>query len=250
MKKLSVIIPVYNEESTIYEVLEKVLNVTLKAGIEKEVVVVNDASTDTSAKEIQRFVADFPETIVSVKHDQNAGKGAGIRTGLSHVTGDYVIIQDADLELDPEEYNILMEPVLDKRAHVVYGSRFLSGKVSGGSFLSRKANQFLTWLSNLVFRTKLTDMETCYKLMPAEWMQNMVLVEDRFGFEPEITAKLAKVPGVRFQEVPITYVARNVEEGKKIGWTDGVRAMWCIIKYGWFTGRAKAFKALPSAPSI
>ena len=241
MKKLSIIIPVYNERATIYQVLEKVSAVELPQGIDSEIIVVNDASTDGSGQEIARYVADFPGQINSVAHKENAGKGAGIRTGLQHVTGDYVIIQDADLELDPNEYGLLMMPILNGTCDVVYGSRFLKGKVSGGSSLSGAANKFLTWLSNVVFRTRLTDMETCYKLVPANWMCAMNLVEDRFGFEPEITAKLAKVPGVKFQEVPITYVARNSEEGKKIGWTDGVRAIWCILKYGWFTSRKSAF---------
>lgn len=241
MDKLSIIIPVYNEETTIFEVLEKVSAVQLPNLIEKEIVVVNDASTDDSLKQIENYISSFPGKIKLVNHQQNAGKGAGIRSGLQHVSGDYVIIQDADLELDPNEYSNLLEPILEGKSNVVYGSRFINQPKQNGSFLSRTANAFLTWLSNVVFRTKLTDMETCYKLVPAELMQRMILKEDRFGFEPEITAKLAKIKSVKFSEVPITYEARQTEEGKKIGWTDGFRAIWCILKYGWFTSRKNSF---------
>ncbi len=240
MKKLSILIPVFNEQSTIYAVLEKVCAVKLNHEISREIIVVNDLSTDDSLGEIRRFENDFPGEINVIEHEVNQGKGAGIRTSLQAVSGDYVIVQDADMELNPEEYNILIEPIIKNEATVVYGSRFLNSSPKG-SRLSRWANGFLTWLSNFVFRTKLTDMETCYKLVPSAVFQAMILKEDRFGFEPEITAKLAKVSSIQFKEVPITYTPRNIESGKKIGWKDGVRAVYCILKYGWFTSRRKSF---------
>jgi glycosyltransferase involved in cell wall biosynthesis len=223
MKKLSIIIPVYNEQDTIFEVLEKVNAVQLLDGIEKEIVVVDDVSKDNSL------------------HDKNYGKGAGIRSCLHSCTGEYIIIQDADLELDPSEYNNLLAPVLAGESTIVYGSRFLNNKQQHSSKMSQLANNFLTWLSNVTFRTRLTDMETCYKLVPTTYFQAMILKEDRFGFEPEITAKLAKIPSATFKEVPITYLPRSSDAGKKIGWKDGFRAIYCILKYGWFNSAKKSF---------
>jgi glycosyltransferase involved in cell wall biosynthesis len=241
--RLSIIIPVYNEERTVFQVLEKVHQVVLPDGVDKEIVVVNDASRDGSGLELDRYVSAFPERAIQiVTHTVNQGKGAGIRTGLQHVSGDYVIIQDADLELNPDEIALLLEPVLRNEADVVYGSRF-KGKKASGSALSRLANRFLTALSNLVFRIRITDMETCYKLMPASLAGKLVLKEDRFGFEPEITAKLAKVRSLRWKEVSISYQPRTGVQGKKIGWKDGFRAMWCIIHYGWLTSKKKSFRS-------
>ena len=242
MKKLSILIPVFNESKTIYEVLEKVNDVTLIQEIEKEIVVVNDCSTDTSLREIERYIQNFPnQGIFLVSHQINQGKGATLRTGIGYATGDYTIIQDADLELDPNDYNIILMPVLEKTADIVYGSRFLKKKKEG-AFFSILANGFLTQLSNFVFRINITDMETCYKLIPTPIFQALILVENRFGFEPEITAKLAKIKHLKWAEVPITYNPRTNVQGKKIGWKDGIRAMFCIIRYGWFWKAEKSFK--------
>lgn len=231
MKKLSIIIPVYNEEKTIHQVLEVVSGIALSQNVEKEIIVVNDASKDSSLQEIERFKA-AGNNITIIDKPENEGKGAAIHTGLEFATGDYTIIQDADLELNPEEINLVIQPVLDNHADVVYGSRFLNGKIKTQGLLSRWANWFLTNLSNWVFGIKITDMETCYKLVPTDVFKNLGLVEKRFGFEPEITAKLAKVKRLRWKEVPITYIPRNTEQGKKIGWKDGMRAVQCILKYG------------------
>jgi len=242
MKKLSIIIPVYNEETTIYDVLVAVNAVQLTGGITKEIIVVNDKSSDNSQQEVERYLADTNNPIVTlVNHTKNKGKGGALNTGIISATGDYTIIQDADLELDPKEFNIIIQPVLDNEADIVYGSRFLNEK-KGGSGLSIFANGVLTGFSNFVFGTKITDMETCYKLVPTRIFQNLNLVEQRFGFEPEITAKLAKIKKLKWKEVAISYDPRTNEEGKKIGWKDGVRAMYCILKYGWFTSFKKSIK--------
>jgi glycosyltransferase involved in cell wall biosynthesis len=231
MKKLSIIIPVYNEEKTIHQVLEVVYNINLLQNVVKEIIVVNDASKDNSLKEIERF-KHAGHNIQIIDKPINEGKGAAIHTGIRYASGDYTIIQDADLELNPSEINLVIEPVLLGKADVVYGSRFLQGKIKTQGLLSRWANWFLTKLSNLVFGIKITDMETCYKLVPTDVFKSLKLVEQRFGFEPEITAKLAKVKKLRWIEVPITYNPRNSEQGKKIGWKDGIRAVHCILKYG------------------
>jgi glycosyltransferase involved in cell wall biosynthesis len=242
MQKLSIIIPVFNEETTIYDVLVKVNDVHLINGIDKEIIVVNDTSSDNSGKEIERYITETKNPIVKyVSHPVNTGKGGALHTGIKSATGDYTIIQDADLELDPNEFNIIIQPVLDGNADIVYGSRFLNKKKEGAA-MSKMANGFLTWLSNFVFGTKITDMETCYKLVPTPIFQSLHLVEQRFGFEPEITAKLAKIKNLKWAEVPITYIPRTSEEGKKIGWKDGVRAIICILRYGWFTSKKGSVK--------
>ncbi len=233
MKKLSVIIPVYNEAQTITEVIALLHDLPLINGIEKEIIVIDDCSKDESWKVITEKIADLNSASVRfIRHEVNKGKGGAIHTGIKEVSGDYVIIQDADLELVPAEINDLIKIVLDKKADIVYGSRFLNKKIKGGSWISNRANAFLTFLSNLIFGIKITDMETCYKLIPAKVFKSLQLVEQRFGFEPEITAKLAKHKELTWSEVPITYNARNAEQGKKIGWKDGFRAVWCILKYG------------------
>lgn len=233
MRKLSILIPVYNEAQTIAEVINVICGLELIAGITKEIIVINDCSTDATAGEIEKALTDNPtHNITVLSHEVNSGKGGAIHTGIVKATGDYIIIQDADLELDPNEINLLLHEVIENKADIVYGSRFLGQKVKGGSFLSNMANGFLTNLSNLVFRIKITDMETCYKLVPTAEFKQLNLIEKRFGFEPEITAKLAKNRSLKWAEVAITYNARSEAQGKKIGWKDGFRAIWCILKFG------------------
>lgn len=234
INKLSVIIPVYNEEHTVISVLEKVYNVQLTGGITKEIIIINDASVDGSRKRIEDFISGKKDSCFRFfNHEINKGKGGSIHTALEKITGDYFIIQDADLELNPEDFNVLLQPVLSNNSDVVFGSRFLQVQQASTRFsISLAANKFLTLFSNLAFGTRLTDMETCYKLIPAKAMKGITLVEERFGFEPEITAKLARNRSLRITEVPVRYNARTNKQGKKIGWKDGVRAVWCIIKYG------------------
>jgi glycosyltransferase involved in cell wall biosynthesis len=232
MKKLSILIPVYNEDETIFKVLEIIEKLHLIDAIEKEVIIINDSSIDNSKVEIERYLQKFKSPFILINHKINQGKGAALQTGIKKATGDYIIIQDADLELNPEEINDLLSVVQIGKANVVYGSRFLRADKKGGTFISNLANGFLTRLSNFIFRIKITDMETCYKLVPASVFKSLKLKEKRFGFEPEITAKLAKNKSLTWAEVPITYNARSGEEGKKIGWKDGFRALWCILYYG------------------
>lgn len=236
VNRLSIVIPVYNEQDTVVPVIEKVVAVELPDGIEKEIIIVNDASTDGSHSRIENYVSAFGSqstTIKFITHLENKGKGGAIHTAIHSVSGDYMIIQDADLELDPGDYVHLLGPVLNDKADVVYGSRFLNGSgKSGSGLLSLTANKFLTSLSNFSFGTRLTDMETCYKLIPVASIRALELKEERFGFEPEITAKLSRNKKLRFEEVPVTYIARTELQGKKIGWSDGIRAVWCILKYG------------------
>ena len=242
MKKLSIIIPVFNESRTIFEVLVKVSAVELQNNIEKEIIVVNDKSTDNSHEEISRHIKTFPGTNINfINHPINKGKGGALHTGIKGATGDYVIIQDADLELDPNDYTKLIEPILNEKCDIVYGSRFLNQKKQG-PLISNLANNFLTRLSNFVFQIQITDMETCYKLVPTTIFKSLILKEQRFGFEPEITAKLAKIKSLKWKEVSITYNPRTHIEGKKIGWNDGLRAIYCIIKYGWITGIKSSIK--------
>ena len=234
--RLSIIIPVFNEDNTVYEVLRAVSRVKLIDGIEKEIIVVNDCSVDESEIKIQNFIADFPsEKIEYIRHDINHGKGASVSTAISQVTGDYIIIQDADLELQPEEINVLLKVANDQNADAVFGSRFLkSGRVSKQKKRHYAANIFLTRFSNLFTGLKLTDMGTCYKLIRTSLIKQISIQERRFGMDPELTAKLGKRKGIVIREAPISYSYRTVNEGKKIGWKDGLRSVYCTIRYSLF----------------
>jgi glycosyltransferase involved in cell wall biosynthesis len=233
--KLSVIIPAYNEEKTIVKLLQKVVDVTLIGGVEKEVIVVNDCSTDNTKKVIEDFSATSNSNIKLFHQEKNQGKGAAIRKGIELASGDFLIVQDADLEYNPEEFNLLLQPAVDGVADVVYGSRFMGGKPHRILFFWHSlGNKFLTFLSNMFTNLNLTDMETCYKLIRSDYAKKIKLKENRFGFEPEITAKLSRIKGIRIYEVGISYYGRTYQEGKKIGWKDGFRAIYCIFKYGLF----------------
>ncbi len=236
VEKLSVIIPAYNEFQTIYLILNKIKDVSLVSGISKEVIIVDDCSTDGTGKAIEDYVAANPSfNIHYCRHEVNKGKGAALHTGISKATGDYLVIQDADLEYDPREYNLLLEPVLNGSADIVYGSRLIGGKPHRILFFWHSiGNKFLTYLSNMLTNMNLTDMETCYKLFKREIIQGLRLEEKRFGFEPEVTAKIARIPNLRLYEVGISYYGRTYAEGKKIGWKDGLRAIYCLIKYNLF----------------
>ncbi|MCH2230323.1 MAG: glycosyltransferase family 2 protein [Crocinitomicaceae bacterium] len=232
-KKLSIIIPAYNEARTIHLILNKVKNVVLTNGITKEVIIVNDFSTDETEKTVKEYIeANKDMNIRLFSQDKNYGKGAALHKGIELATGDYLVIQDADLEYDPEEYNDLMKPILEGQADVVYGSRFIGGNPHRILFYWHSiGNRFLTRLSNMMTNLNLTDMETCYKMIRTDIAQSLKLKENRFGFEPEVTAKLSRIPKIRIYEVGISYYGRTYEEGKKIGWRDGFRAIYCISKY-------------------
>jgi glycosyltransferase involved in cell wall biosynthesis len=233
-EKLSVVIPAYNEASTIHFILNKVLQVELISNLELEIIIVDDCSKDGTIEVIQKYITQTQTNVISLyRHEKNQGKGAALHTGISMATGNYVIIQDADLEYDPNEYNLLLKPLIDGVADVVYGSRFMGGNPHRILFFWHSiGNEFLTFLSNMMTNLNLTDMETCYKLFKKEVIQSLKLKEKRFGFEPEVTAKIAKIKGIRIYEVGISYYGRTFEEGKKIGWKDGFRAIYCILRYG------------------
>ena len=236
MSKLTVIIPAFNESKTILNILQRVLDVDLTDNIQKEIVIVDDFSTDTTQQVVQQFISTNPShEFQYFKMDKNRGKGAAIHKGINLATGDYVIVQDADLEYDPDEYNILLKPILNGSSDVVYGSRFIGGKPHRVMFFGHTiGNKILTLLSNIFTNLNLTDMETCYKLFKRDVIKSLDLKEQRFGFEPEVTAKIAKIKGLKIMEVGISYYGRTYQEGKKIGWKDAFRAIYCIIKYNLF----------------
>ncbi len=234
MKKLSIVMPAYNEGKTISITLDRVLQVTLISDFVKEIIIVNDCSTDDTEPAIKAFIASRPDADIKYySHPVNRGKGAAIHTGIEYATGDYLVIQDADLEYDPEEFNILLRPVVDGKADIVYGSRFIGGKPHRILFFWHTiGNRLLTFFSNMFSNLNLSDMETCYKLFRSDIIKSIKLTEKRFGFEPEVTQKIARIKGIRIYEVGISYYGRTYDEGKKIGWKDGFKALYCIIKYG------------------
>ena len=236
-KVLSIIIPAYNEESSIRKILEKLRTVELCDGIGKELVIVNDCSHDNTESRVLEFQGENPDLAIKYfRHEINQGKGAAIHSGIRMATGNFIIVQDADLEYDPREFNLLLQPVIDGFADVVYGSRFLSGKAHRILFFWHTiGNKFLTFTSNAFTNLNLSDMETCYKLFKAEIIKNIRLEEKRFGFEPEVTSKIARIPDIRIYEVGISYYGRTYAEGKKITWKDGFRAIYCILKYNIFS---------------
>jgi glycosyltransferase involved in cell wall biosynthesis len=236
INKISIIVPAFNEESTISIIADKLLNLYLVNNIKKEIIIINDCSTDKTDYLIQNIIQLNPTAeIIYIKHEKNLGKGAAIHSGIKNATGDYLIIQDADLEYDPSEINKLLKPVLEGYADVVYGSRFIGGSPHRILFFWHTiGNKFLTFLSNFFTNLNLTDMETCYKLFKTSIIKNISLQEKRFGFEPEITSKIAKIKGIRIYEVGISYYGRTYLEGKKINWKDGFKAIYCIIRYNLF----------------
>ncbi len=235
-KKLSIVIPAYNEERTIHLILDKVKAVQLVHDLEKEIIVVNDCSSDNTIAAINQYIQQNEALKVRlISHTVNKGKGAALHTGIQQATGEYLIIQDADLEYDPREYNDLLKPIVEGFADVVYGSRFVGSNPHRILFFWHTVgNKFLTFLSNLFTNLNLTDMETCYKVFNTKMIQSLKLKEKRFGFEPEVTAKMSRIPKIRIYEVGISYYGRTYEDGKKIGWKDGVRAIYCILKYNLF----------------
>jgi glycosyltransferase involved in cell wall biosynthesis len=235
-KRLSIIIPVYNEETTIKDILKIVSGTELNYNWSKEIIVIDDKSTDCSWDSIIEFKQQNPSVNLKViQHSYNKGKGAAIRSGMVKATGDYIIIQDADLEYNPREYNKLLLPIYENKADIVYGSRFMGGEPHRVLFYWHSVgNRFLTTLSNMFTNINLTDMETCYKVFKSDMIKSINLKEDKFGFEPEVTAKLAKLKSVRFYEVGISYYGRTYSEGKKINWKDGFRAIYCILRYNLF----------------
>jgi len=230
---LSIVIPAYNEGPTIHKILDQIKSVNLLNGMHKEVIITNDFSKDNTEQAIFAYMSANPDlNIQYFKHEYNKGKGAALHTGIKKASGDYIIIQDADLEYDPEEYNILLRPILDGYADIVYGSRFMGGKPHRILFFWHSiGNKFLTFISNAFTNLNLTDMETCYKLFKTEIIKGLELKENRFGFEPEVTARISRIKEVRIYEVGISYYGRSYKEGKKIGWRDGFRAIYCIVKY-------------------
>ena len=235
IKSLSIVIPVFNESMTIVTVLEKIRRVELVNNIVKEVIIVDDGSTDDTLHVIRRYIKVEGLNFQLIEQKQNCGKGSAIHAGIQVAKGEYLIIQDADLEYDPEEYNTLLLPIVNGVADVVYGSRFIGSNPHRILFFWHSiGNKFLTFLSNVFTNLNLSDMETCYKVIDTELIQSINLKEKRFGFEPEVTAKIARIPHIRIYEVGISYYGRTYHEGKKINWKDGFRAIYCIVKYGLF----------------
>ncbi len=237
-KKLSVIIPAFNEAKTIRQILQKIMDVELVDCIEKEIIVINDYSSDNTKQIVEDFMnQQNGANIYLINQPKNFGKGEAIHKGIEYSTGDYIIIQDADLEYNPAEFNILIQPIHSNIADVVYGSRFMGGKPHRILFFWHSiGNKFLTFLSNIFTNLNLTDMETCYKIFRSEIIKKIKLREKRFGFEPEVTAKIARIPGIRIYEVGISYYGRTYNDGKKIKARDGLKALWCILKYNLFAG--------------
>lgn len=228
---LSIIIPIYNEKATLHELLQRVTQAP--CALDRQLVLVDDCSTDGTRTLLETLAADHPDWVIRY-HNVNRGKGAALRSGFEAATGDILLIQDADLEYDPHDYPALLGPILDGHADVVYGSRFIGGGPHRVAyFWHYQGNRLLTFFSNMMTDLNLTDMEVCYKVFRRDVLEDITLREDRFGFEPEITAKVARGKRWRIYEVPIAYYGRSYEEGKKIGWKDGVRAFWCILKYRW-----------------
>jgi glycosyltransferase involved in cell wall biosynthesis len=234
---LSIVIPAYNEASTIHLILTKIKHTQLIGGLGKEILIVDDCSTDQTQQAVAKYQQENSDLIIRYSQNElNRGKGFSLARGIREATGDFVIVQDADLEYDPEEYNTLLKPMLYNKADVVYGSRFMGGNPHRILFFWHSiGNRFLTFLSNVATNLNLTDMETGYKLFKREIIQQISLKENRFGFEPEVTAKVARINGIRIYEVGISYYGRTYAEGKKINWKDGLRAIYCIIKYNYFS---------------
>lgn len=235
-KILSIIIPAYNEAHTIELILEKIIPVKPGENLSKEILVVNDASTDSTPEIVEKFIARYPEeNIRLLNQKENLGKGAAIHRGIEQARGDFIIIQDGDTEYDPREYARLLRPVLEGFADVVYGSRFVGGQPHRILFFWHSlGNKLLTTMSNMFTNLNLTDMESCYKLFRADQLKSLLLKENRFGFEPEVTAKISRIPRIRIYEVGISYYGRTYHEGKKINWKDGFRAIYCVLKYNLF----------------
>jgi glycosyltransferase involved in cell wall biosynthesis len=243
IKRLSIIIPVYNEEKTLPLILERINAVKLIRKIEKEVIIVNDCSSDNTEAVVNDYIANIKSTTLNyckyIRHNVNQGKGAAIHTGIVEATGEYILVQDADLEYDPGEYNTLLKPIVLGSADVIYGSRFMGGNPHRILFFWHSiGNKLLTMLSNMFTNLNLTDMNTCYKLIRSDILKRIPLYEKRFGFDPEVTVKVAKIPHIKIYEVGISYYGRTFSEGKKIGWRDGFRSIYCTLKYSLFNTTA------------
>ncbi len=236
MHKLSILVPVYNESATIKNMLDQLSRVQLIGQTEKEILIVDDKSTDQTEQRIHEYILEHPEADIRFfSHQKNEGKGAALHTAIQKATGDWIVIQDADLEYDPNEFNLMLPPLMEGRADVVYGSRFIGGKPHRLLFFWHTiGNKFLTFMSNMFNNMNFSDMETCYKMFRREVLQGLKLSEKRFGFEPEVTAKISRIKNLRIFEVGISYYGRTYDEGKKINWKDGMKAIYCIIKYRFF----------------